>query len=111
MKIPPSASFINQKFKMIRDMFSASFSTIISRVCSPHNLSHFNEVSEKEILKIIKNSPTKACPLDLVPTFLLKDCVDILLPSITKLVNLSLAEGVFPQRFKEAVITPLIKNA
>ena len=40
-----------------------------------------------------------------------KDCVDILLPSITKLVNLSLIEGVFPQQFKKAVVTPLIKKA
>ena len=39
------------------------------------------------------------------------DCVDILLPSITKLVNLSLADVVFPQKFKEAVVTPLIKKA
>ena len=61
--------------------------------------------------RIIKNSPTKSCLLDPVPTFLLKDCVEILLPSITKLVNLSLAEGVFPQKFKKAVVTPLIKKA
>ena len=48
--------------------------------------------------------------LDPVPTFLLKDCVEILLMSITKLVNLSLAEGVFPQKFNKTVVTPLIKK-
>ena len=37
--------------------------------------------------------------------------MDILLPSIIKLVNLSLAEGVFPQKFKKAVVTLLIKEA
>ena len=42
---------------------------------------------------------------------LLKDCVEILLLSITKLVNLSLAEGVLPQKFNKAVVTPLIKKA
>ena len=35
------------------------------------------------------------------PIFLLKGCVDILLSSITKLVNLYLAEGVFPQKSKK----------
>ena len=55
-------------------------------------------------------SPTKSCQLDPIPTFLLKDCIDILLPSITLLVNDSLAEGHFPGRFKQAVITPLIKK-
>ena len=41
----------------------------------------------------------------------LLNCVEILLPSITKLGNLSLAEGVFPQKFKKVVVTPLIKKA
>ena len=72
----------------------------------PPNLSHFSEVSENEILRMTKNSPTKLCLLDLVPTFLLKDCVDILIPCITKLVNLSLIEVVFPQHFKKVVFTP-----
>ena len=57
------------------------------------------------------NYPTKSCLLDPVPTLLLKDFVDILLSLITKLINLSLAEGVFPQKFKKAVVTPLIKKA
>ena len=43
--------------------------------------------------------------------FRLKDYVDILLPSITKLANLSLAEDVFPKKFKKAVVTILIKKA
>ena len=76
-------------------MFTASSATVISPMCTPPNLPSFNEVSEDEVRKIIKNSPRKSCLLDPVPTFLLKDCVEILLPSITKLVNLSLAEGVF----------------
>ena len=78
------ASFFHQKIKRIRDMFTASSTVVIPLLCTPPNLPRFNEVSEKEVLKIIKNSPTKSCLLDPVPTFLLKDCVEILLPSITK---------------------------
>ena len=37
--------------------------------------------------------------------------MDILLPSITKLVNCSLSEGLVPDGFKKAVVTPLIKKA
>ena len=95
------ASFFHQKIKRIRDMFTASSTVVIPPMCTPPNLPRFNEVSENEVLKIIKNSPTKSCLLDPVPTFLLKDCVEFFLPSITKLVNLSLAEGVFPQKFKK----------
>ena len=58
-------------------------------------------------LSFSRNSPTKSCSLDPIPTFLLKDCLDILLSSITKLVNYSLIEGSFPIFF----VTPLIKKA
>ena len=45
------------------------------------------------------------------PTFFIKECSDILLPSITKLVNCSLMEGCVPDGFKTAVVSPLIKKA
>ena len=61
--------------------------------------------------KIISKSPTKSCLLDPLPTFLIKECIDILLPSITKLVNFSLSDGLVPDGFKKAVVTPLIKKA
>ena len=59
---------------------------------------------------IIKTSPTKTCLLDPWLTFLIKECIDILLPSLTKLVNCSLIEGCIPDAFKSAVVTPLIKK-
>ena len=68
-------------------------------------------VTEDEVRKCISESPTKSCLLDPIPTFLLRDCLDILLPSITKLVNYSLIEGSFPNAVKKAVVNPLIKKA
>ena len=61
--------------------------------------------------KIISKSHTKSCLLDPLPTFLIKECIDILLPSITKLVNCSLWERLVPDGFKKAVVSPLIKKA
>ena len=55
--------------------------------------------------------PTKSCLLDPWPTFLIKECSDIPLPSITKLVNCSLIEGCVTKGFKTAVVSPLIKKA
>ena len=81
---------------------------------SPLNLPglvKFDDASRDDIAKVIKNSPTKSCLLDPWPTFLVKDCLDILLPSITKLVNCSLLEGAVPDGFKSAVVTPLIKKS
>ena len=75
------------------------------------NFSCFKQVSQEEIRKIIMKSPSKSCLLDPWPTFLVKECIDILLPSITRLVNCSLSEGVVPDEFKKAIVTPLIKKS
>ena len=40
-----------------------------------------------------------------------KQYTDILLPSLTKLVNLSLKNGIFPNPFKQAIVTPLLKKS
>ena len=41
---------------------------------------------------------------------LLTDCLDILLPFITRLINLSLKTGHFPYMWKSAVVLPLLKK-
>ena len=45
---------------------------------------------------------TKSCQLDVLPTFKLKELIDDFQPIITKIVNLSLAEGKFPSDWKNA---------
>ena len=42
---------------------------------------------------------------------IVKECIDILLPFITRLVNCSLSEGVVPDEFKKAIVSPLIKKS
>ena len=54
--------------------------------------------------------PSKYCNLDPIPTWILKDHIDILLPAITKIVNLSIKSSVFPSNFKSAVVKPLLKK-
>ena len=73
-------------------------------------LSGFRPASEEEVGKIISTSPDKQCGLDPVPTALVKQCLPILLPVITKIVNLSLSSGTFPESLKHSVITPHLKK-
>ena len=99
MTLPPNQSdesmanqfafFFTQQIKRIQNMFSMSTTMVAPPTDLPPNLSHFSEVSENEILKIIKNSSTKSCLLDPVPNFLFKDCEDNLLPLLL-LQNLSI---------------------
>jgi hypothetical protein len=73
-------------------------------------LDSFVLASEAEICKLISSSPSKCCSLDPIPTWMLKDHINILLPVITNIVNLSLESAVFPDHFKNALVSPLLKK-
>jgi len=45
-----------------------------------------------------------------IPTGLLKECLDELLPVITQTINLSLEEGKFPSEWKGALVKPKLKK-
>ena len=70
----------------------------------------FQTMSEDEVLKIIKSTPTKSCDLDPIPTSLVLDCISVLLTPITNIVNYYLQEGSFPSCFNTAHVTPLLKK-
>ncbi len=72
--------------------------------------SAFAPLSCDEVKKLIIRSPTKSCSLDPIPTSVMKQCLDLLLPVITAIINLSLSTGEFPSAYKLALITPLIKK-
>ena len=77
---------------------------------SPPSFTSFSPVMEDDVFKIIKQSPIKSCSLDPWPTYLVKECIDILITLITNVINLSIKEGSFLSCFKEGLITPLIKK-
>ncbi|XP_077981930.1 uncharacterized protein LOC144436936 [Glandiceps talaboti] len=74
------------------------------------NLNKFTPLKPDEIKKYIMKSPTKQCQSDPIPTWLLKEYVNILLPIITCMTNRSLQIGTFPAVWKEATVIPLIKK-
>ena len=104
-------TYFSDKITKIRDSFC---STDYFRLPTPSDLPSFDSfktVSDEEIQKAIMKSPTKSYLLDTWPTFLVKECLGNLVPSITKLVNCSLSEGFVPAYFKKAVVTALVKIA
>jgi len=71
----------------------------------------FQPVSEADIRRVIMASPSKSSSLDPIPTFLLREVIDVLLPFITALINASLSRGRLPVSQKQAIVTPLLKKA
>jgi len=49
-------------------------------------------------------------PLGPIPTFMLQELVDVLLPYMTVMMNGSLREGCLPPEHKHAIVTPLLKK-
>ena len=61
------------------------------------------DATETEIRNIIKLSPSKSCELDPLPTWLLKECIAELVPTITDIVNMSLRDSLMPKSLKTAL--------
>ena len=105
-------SFFLDKLKKIRDTFNNPRSQVLHPDKEPLTFSSFHVTdTDTEVLKSIKESPSKTCSLDPCLTHIVKQCIDILLPPLTKLVNLSLKNGIFPKPFKQAIVTPLLKKS
>ena len=64
------------------------------------NLAEFPALQEEEVLKVISSMPSKSCEIDSVPASLLKQSILHLIPVITKMVNLSLEQGIFAKQWK-----------
>ena len=76
----------------------------------PAQLASFDPVSVDSITKVIMKSPTKSCSLDPIPTWLLKESLDVLAPAVTKIINTSITTSTFPSIMKQALVTPLLKK-
>ena len=80
------------------------------RTSATTSMSVFQPVTEADVRRVIMKSPSKSSSLDPIPTYLLKEVVDSLLPYITALVNASLQQGRLPTSQKHAIVTPRLKK-
>jgi hypothetical protein len=105
-------TFFDEKIKTIRasleTMDVTNTETVNSSLTS--NLSNFSSISEEAVRKIIVNAKSTSCALDPIPTALLKQCLDAVVPVITKIINMSLVLGEVPQNMKHALVIPLLKK-
>ncbi|KAJ8046931.1 Adhesion G-protein coupled receptor G6 [Holothuria leucospilota] len=74
----------NEAFQPIADQFSCADIT---------EFSNFATLSQADVLKLINKSASKHCILDPVPTKIVKECIEILLPVITNIINLCMEHG------------------
>ena len=74
------------------------------------HLCGFETVTQEPVLKCMKIMSPKTCVLDPIPTSLLFECSDQVVPLLTTILNQSLATSIFPSCMKSAVVKPLLKK-
>ena len=108
-------SYFLDKVIKIRDDLDSQVgkTTSIERSSSTvtHKFEVFKLVTPDKVRQYIAKSPSKHCKSDPIPTWLLKECVDELLPFITCMLNCSLQNGTFSDHWKDAIVMPLMKKA
>ena len=57
-------------------------------------MDRFSQLSENDVVKLTERSTKKTCKLNPMPPPLVVNCIDSLLPVITKIINLSLSTVV-----------------
>ena len=70
----------------------------------------FHEIDGNMVKKVITKLQMKSCELNIIPTCILINNIEEFLPTVMKILNLSLAEGKFYQSWKMAILRPLLKN-
>ena len=71
---------------------------------------NFKTLSQEQVSELIKKAAKKSCPLDPMPTSVVLEVLDVLLPVITNMINLSFESGEFASDWKEALLKPLLKK-
>ena len=104
------AEFFLQKILKIRDLFKNIKPFSCERNMEVPTFTKFSVLTELEVKKLIMQMKTKSCELDPIPTKILKDHIDVFLPIMTKIVNVSLTSGVFYENWKCAIVRPLLKK-
>ena len=104
-------SFFINKIKMIKEKIPPSLSatTAVSEPVSSL-WSSFQSVSFADISALVTKMKPSSCSSDVIPYRLFVKVFDTIGPWVTKMVNLSLSTGVFPNSFKHAVVEPLLKK-
>lgn len=103
-------TFFNSKVEKVRCTTEGSLPPVYTDASDGIGLTEFSEITVNEIITAISRLPNKSSVADPIPTSVLKAASDVLAPYFTELFNSSLRSGQFPEEFKHASLTPIIKK-
>ena len=101
--------FFDDKISVIRNRFQRN-SSAVKESFSGENLENIRPATDEEVKALILSCSNKSCELEPIPTWLLKICINELLPILTAVINSSLLTGEFPGQCKHVIVRPLLKK-
>ena len=105
------ADFFVEKISRIRtNLNNVNKNSPFEQPHSVPRLSDFEPTNSKELSIFVSSSARKSSVLVPIPGIVMSDCLHVLLPAITRIVNLSLTTGTVPPKMKEASLSPLLKQ-
>ena len=123
--IPPNdlANNFGNYFMQKIDVINKSMDSLVPRedgersnvcddngACAGAIFSDFEALNEDQVAQLIGKVAKKSCPLDPMPASLLFEVLYVLLPVITKIIDLSFESSVFADDWKEALVLPSLKK-
>jgi endonuclease/exonuclease/phosphatase (EEP) superfamily protein YafD len=110
----------------VANHFNSYFTSVADEICAeipqiPCNFPDYpvengvddilNDTTENEVLNIINGlKNTTSTGIDGIPTAIMKTCKENIAPVLTKIINQSMREGVFPDSLKISKIIPIFKG-
>jgi nitric oxide synthase oxygenase domain/subunit len=103
--------YFNEKVASVRRSTEGSPDPVYAEVPSGCSLlNQFAAVNHDDVITCIARLPDKQSSCDALPSSVLKRVAAEVSPFLTYLFNRSFSTGVFPNRYKTAYITPIIKK-
>ena len=78
--------------------------------CLKEQFTGFRTLAQEQMRMLISKAAGKSCQPDPIPTPIVLKLLDVLLPVITKLINLSFDTGRFAEAWKEALVLLSLKK-
>ena len=100
--------FFGKKITVLRNSLDSTSDIVVESDAIVHQcaLSCLRSVTPSDVSELLSKMTIKSCPLDPVPAFVLKQCISVLLPDMSLIVNQSLNLAFFSDRFKLALLNP-----
>ena len=73
-------------------------------------IAEFQLVTEDFVKTVVQEMPKKSCDLDPIPTSVFYDCLDDIIPIVTRFIYKSVSSGIVPRSFKHALVKALLKK-